>query len=187
MLKTRKMVFIAILGALSFVLMLLNFPLLPGADFLKLDFSILPMLIGLVLFDLKSAYGVLVLRTLLKLLLDNGGAGTMIGLPMNVIALALFLAAFALLWKKTPTRKNFILASVAGTVLLTLAMLVLNLVYAVPMYAQFANFDIGKFIGLGNYLWGMVLPFNLIEGAVFALVFGIVYLPCRPILEKYTI
>ena len=46
-------------------------------------------------------------------------------------------------------------------------MLVLNYVYAVPLYAKFANFDIGKILGLSNYLMTMVLPFNLIEGVIF--------------------
>ncbi|MCC9932843.1 ECF transporter S component, partial [Streptococcus agalactiae] len=59
MTNTRKMVTIAILSALSFVLMMVSFPLIPGAEFLKVDFSILPMLVTFILFDLKSSYGVL--------------------------------------------------------------------------------------------------------------------------------
>ena len=52
--KTQTMTIIAILSALSFVLMIPNFPIIPGVDFLKLDFSILPILLGLILLDLKS-------------------------------------------------------------------------------------------------------------------------------------
>ena len=48
-------------------------------------------------------------------------------------------------------------------------MLVLNYVYAVPLYAKFANFDISTILGLGNYLFAMVVPFNLIEGIIFQL------------------
>ena len=46
--KTQTMTIIAILSALSFVLMIPNFPIIPGVDFLKLDFSILPILLGLI-------------------------------------------------------------------------------------------------------------------------------------------
>ena len=53
-------------------------------------------------------------------------------------------------------------------------MLVLNYVYAVPLYAKFANFDIGKILGLSNYLMTMVLPFNLIEGVIFSVSFLVV-------------
>ena len=54
--------------------------------------------------------------------------------------------------RKNQTSKNFILGSVVGTLALTLAMVVLNYIYAVPLYAKFANFDIGQFIGLYKYL-----------------------------------
>ncbi len=55
------------------------------------------------------------------------------------------------------TAIRFGLASLAGTIGLTLAMLVLNYVYAVPLYAKFANFDIENILGLSNYLLAIVL------------------------------
>ena len=90
MTNTRKLAYIAILSAVSFLLLYFSFPLIPAADFLKVDFSILPVLIALVIFDFKSSIGVLLLRSLLKLLLNNGGPGSMIGLPMNFVALGVF-------------------------------------------------------------------------------------------------
>lgn len=175
MTNTPKLAYIAILSAISFLLLYVQFPLIPGANFLQVDFSILPILIAVVLFDFKSAMGVLLLRTLLKLLLNNGGPGTLIGLPMNVIALALFVWAISHFWSKKPNTKNYIIGSVIGTLLLTVAMFVLNYIYAVPLYAQFANFDISAILGLGNYLFAMVIPFNLLEGLIFALAFGLLY------------
>ena len=71
MTNTRKIAHIAILSTLSFLLMYLQFPLIPSASFLQFDFSILPVLIGLVMIDLQSALGILILRTLLKLMLKD--------------------------------------------------------------------------------------------------------------------
>ena len=48
MTNTRRLSTIAILSAISFVLMYFDFPLLPAASFLKIEFSILPVLVGLV-------------------------------------------------------------------------------------------------------------------------------------------
>ena len=175
MTNTRRLSTIAILSAISFVLMYFDFPLLPAATFLKIEFSILPVLVGLVVMDLPAALGILLLRSLLKLLLNSQGVNTYIGLPMNVVALGVFVIAFGLIWKKERSTLRFLLASLAGTIGLTSAMLVLNYVYAVPLYAQFANFDIGKIIGLSNYLMTMVLPFNLIEGLIFAISFVLMY------------
>ena len=54
MTNTRKLAYIAILSAISFLLLYFSFPLIPAADFLKVDFSILPVLIALVIFDFKN-------------------------------------------------------------------------------------------------------------------------------------
>lgn len=54
MTNTRRLSTIAILSAISFVLMYFDFPLLPAASFLKIEFSILPVLVGLVVMDLPA-------------------------------------------------------------------------------------------------------------------------------------
>ena len=176
MTNTRRLSTIAILSAISFVLMYFDFPLLPAATFLKIEFSILPVLVAL---------GILLLRSLLKLLLNSQGVNTYIGLPMNIVALGVFVIVFGLIWKKERSTLRFLLASLAGTIGLTSAMLVLNYVYAVPLYAQFANFDIREIIGLSNYLMTMVLPFNLIEGLIFAVSFWLLYVLLKPTLKHY--
>ena len=79
---------------------------------------------------------------------------------MNIVALGVFVLAFGLIWKKERTTMRFVLASLVGTIGLTLAMLVLTTFIAVPLYAKFANFDIENILGLSNYLLAMVLPFN---------------------------
>lgn len=182
--STRRLAYIAILSAVSFLLMYFSFPLIPGASFLLVDFSILPVLLALAIFDLKSAFAVLTLRTLLKLLLNNGGVGTLIGLPMNYIALSLFIAALGLTWKKKQTFKSYCLGAGLGTLGLTAAMIILNYIYAAPLYAKFANFDIKAILGMANYLFAMVLPFNLIEGAIFAVSFYVLYLAIKPLIAK---
>lgn len=185
MTHTRKMAVVAILSAISFLLMFFDFPILPGASFLKLDFSILPILLGLVVLDLGGALSILLVRSALKLLLNNQGVNTYIGLPMNIIAVAVFVIAFALILKKEQTTVRFLIASVVGTLGLTLAMLILNYAYAIPLYATFANFDISKILGVANYLFAMVIPFNLLEGVVFAVAFWLIHLLLKPILIKY--
>ena len=185
MTNTRRLSTIAILSALSFVLMYFDFPLLPAASFLRIEFSILPVLVGLVVLDLPAALGVLFLRSLLKILLNNQGVSTYIGLPMNIVALGVFVLAFGLIWRKERTTMRFVLASLAGTIGLTLAMLVLNYVYAVPLYAKFVNFDIENILGLSNYLLAMVLPFNLIEGVIFAISFWLLFVLLKPTLKYY--
>ncbi|MGT2827093.1 ECF transporter S component [Streptococcus himalayensis] len=185
MTKTRKMALIAILSALSFLLMFFDFPILPAVPFLRLDFSIVPILLGLLMLDTRSAMTIVLLRSLLKLVLNNQGVSTYIGLPMNMIAMASFVLVFALVWKKQQTIKRFVLASISATLVLTFVMVLLNAIYAIPLYAMFAGFDIAATIGVGTYLWTMVVPFNMIEGLVFALAFWLVQLFLKPVWKQY--
>ena len=153
---------------------------------MKVDFSILPVLIALVIFDFKSAIGVLLLRSFLKL--DEQMNPPLFN-PDKLQQILRPAAANAernhrYLWKKNQTSKNYILGSVVGTILLTVAMVVLNYIYAVPLYAKFANFDIAQFIGLYKYLFAMVVPFNLLEGLIFSVAFALIYAPLKSILVK---
>ena len=183
--KTRRLTVIALLAAISFVLMIFpQFPLIPGASFLKIDFSFVPVLLGALMLDLKSGYAILLLRSPLKLLLNNEGVNDYIGLPMNIIAMAVLLTVIMVIVKRQDiSPKRYVVGAVLGTLGLTLAMVILNYVYAVPLYAMFANFDIAKTIGLGTYLLWMVIPFNLIEGAILTAVSGLVYLGLRQIIN----
>lgn len=185
LLRTKRLVMIAILSALSFLLLFLSFPLLPAASFLRVDLSIIPMLVALVLYDLRTSMWVLVIRSLLKLFLDNKGVETYIGLPMNMIALGIFLVSFALIWKGKKNLFRYALASAIGTASLSFAMVCLNFLYAIPLYARFAHFDIGKIIGIHYYLFNMVMPFNLLQGFILSVTFYLVYVSCASLLERY--
>ena len=184
--KTRRLTVIALLAAISFVLMVFpQFPLIPGATFLKIDFSFVPVLIGALMLDLKSGYAILILRSLLKVLLNNSGVNDYIGLPMNIVATGVLLTVIMLMvGHRELTVKRFIAGSILGTVGLTLAMVILNYVYAVPLYAMFANFDIKATIGLGTYLLWMVIPFNLIEGIILTAVAGLVFVALRRVITN---
>lgn len=184
MTNTRKMALAAILSAVSFLLMFYKIPLV--IDFFKLDFSIIPILLALVLLGYKySIMVVLPIRTVLDFAFNNSGVNTMIGLPINTVAVAVFVSVFALLWTKKRTWLSFGLASLLGTVALTLSMVAVNFFYAIPLYARFANIDIAGSIGTVKYLSTMVVPFNLLEGVIWALAFGLVYRVLTPLLQNY--
>lgn len=184
--KTRHLTIIALLSAISFVLMIFpQFPILPGASFLKIDFSIVPVLLGTLLLGLKQGYTILILRSVLKLLLNNEGPGDLIGIPMNIMGMAVFMTIIVLVMRRTKLSKGqFMWGTVLGTIGLTLVMVILNYIYAVPLYAIFANFDIKATIGMGRYLLWMVVPFNLIEGILLGVVSGAVFFSFQRVLSN---
>lgn len=183
--RTRKLVLIAMLAAISFILMIFpQFPLIPAADFLKVEFSIIPILVGLYLFDLPAAFLILILRSVLKLLLNNEGINTWIGLPLNIVAVGSFLLIFAIFFKKDSGTRTYVTGGILATLVMTAAMVVANFVYAIPLYAKFAHFDINKIFGASKYLMAMVVPFNLLEGAIFSVSFAIIFVAIKSILEN---
>lgn len=180
--RTRKIIFVALLAAISFVLSydIFQFPLVPAASFLKVDFTILPILIGLFMLGLPSAFAILVVRSILWLLLNSQGVNTFIGLPMNFLAITVFMLAIWLFLKNKFSVKGYILATIVGTIALTAVMLLLNYVYAIPLYSKFAGFDIKTmFPGGINAYMVVVLIFNLIEGVIYSVAFAAVYWALR--------
>ncbi|MFT9389170.1 MAG: ECF transporter S component [Leuconostoc sp.] len=187
--RTQRLTLIAILSAISFGLMLFpQIPLIPGADFLKLDFSIVPVIIAGYWLDLPAALWTVLLRTILKLILANEGVNTYLGLPVNLVAIVVFTAI--LFWLlphfNVKSLSRQVLAIVAATLGLTIAGVLMNWLVAVPLYAQFANFDIAKMIGLGKYFVGMVIPFNIAQGIIWGIVSFAILSLLKPIQHKVT-
>lgn len=119
--KTRRLTLIAMLSAISFVLSypMFQFPLVPSASFLKIDFTILPILIGLFMLGLSSAFAILIIRSLLWLLLNSDGVNTYIGLPMNIIAVTVFVLVLWFFLRHRFSLRNYIMATILGTLALT--------------------------------------------------------------------
>jgi riboflavin transporter FmnP len=182
--RTRKLVLIAMLAYLFHLDDFSAIPFNSGADFLKVEFSIIPILVGLYLFDLPAAFLILILRSVLKLLLNNEGVTTWIGLPLNIVAVGSFILIFAIFFKKDSGTRAYIMGSILATLVMTGAMVVANFVYAIPLYAKFAHFDINQIFGASKYLMTMVVPFNLLEGAIFSVSFAVIFVAIKSILEN---
>ena len=71
--KTQKMVTISLLASFSYLLLFLEIPVLPGFDWLKLDFSDIPVLIGSFVLGPVPAIIIAFIRSLLNFLIKGGG------------------------------------------------------------------------------------------------------------------
>ena len=133
---TRALVVTAMLSAIGYVLMLLNFsvPFMPS--FIKLDISELPALIAS--FSLGPVYGVAVclVKNLLNMLqtqtfgigdLSNFLLGTMFVLPAGVI------------YQRMKSRKGALIGSLAGAVIMALGSVLTNIFLVYPLYYNFMS------------------------------------------------
>ena len=169
---------ISILGAISFLIMLLDFPLWFVPEFYKMDFSDLPGLIGA--FTLGPVAGVLIelLKNILKFAFVGSGTGG-VGEVANFIMGALYVGVAGLCYSKMKTRKGAILGMILGTVVMSLAGGLLNYYVLIPLYSKFMPIEqiIGMakainsiIVDLKSMIIYAVIPFNIFKGIVVSLV-----------------
>nr|WP_276933269.1 ECF transporter S component [Globicatella sulfidifaciens] len=161
-----SLVMLAILGAWAIVLRMFDFPILPAAPFLKVDFSDLMVLIGMMIKGPIGAVAVALIRDSVNYMMKGGEAGLPIGTMMSFLAsMAMFLPTHFILKHadrfKPTVRKVFM--SVTLVLGLVLVMGLFNYFVALPIYVKVMNFPIPD---ITAYLLSVIIPFNLIKGVI---------------------
>ncbi|WP_125766494.1 ECF transporter S component [Lapidilactobacillus wuchangensis] len=175
--RLRLAVSVSIFGVLSYLLMLVEIPILPLFPFLKLDFSDLIPLCGLAIFGFGGASGVVLIRALLHLIMTGFSAQSLIGELGSVIAsLTILLLAQLILQKQQKGQLNWqrrVLLVISGTLVLTVVMAILNYFVLTPLYIKVTGFKLG--MDYLKYVLFAIIPFNLIKGVLVVGLFTVVY------------
>ena len=148
--KTRMLIAVAMLSSISFVLMLLAFPLPVLPAYLKVDFSDIPALIAAI--TMGPVAGILV--AFLKNVLDWFFAGSPTGVPVghmaNFVTSILFMTPVYIIYKKVSSSKGMAFGLGVGTISMAIGMSILNYYVFLPMYAYFLNFPMETGTALVN-------------------------------------
>ncbi len=192
--NVRSITVAAMLSAVAFVLMFLEFPipvLIPS--FIKLDISDLPALLGT--FALGPVYGVAIelLKNLLHILL-KGTSSAGVGELSNFLLGASFAFTAGWLYQRNKTRKGAIAACLIGAAVMALLCVPLNYFVVYPAYVVFYGMPMEAIVGMyqailpGNYgllfcLCVFNLPFTLCKGLLDALLCYFIYKPLSPMLH----
>lgn len=180
--RTRKIVVIGILAALAWIISRFTFPILPWAPFLKIDFSDIPILLGMYVFGPMAGVAIAGVRSLLSYVMSGGEAGFPIGDTSAFLAtLSYTLPIYYLIKDRIPNMKSTLLSSGLGTVSLTVVLSALNWAFIAPMYMYVMGFSVGP---MREYLTISVIPFNLLKGIFVSIVFFAVYYRMYDYLEK---
>lgn len=177
-LSTQRMVMIAMLSALAYVLMLIHFPI-KYLGFLEFELSDIPAVVAGVAYGPLSAVLIELIKNLLKLLTNTttGGVGEM----ANFIISSSFMIVSCGLYHKLRDRSKILISFVVGTLAMTVVAGLMNYFVLLPLYASFAGGmdnivalakatiptidDAGELVVLG------ISPFNLVKG-MYISVFG---------------
>lgn len=180
--KTKKLVGIAMLASLAWVISMLSFPVLPGSPFLKVDFSDLAVLFGMYVYGPAAGVTIALIRSLLSYAQKGGEMGFPIGDTAAFIASVSFtLPIYLVLIKYGSSIKDKIVGIFSSTLSLTVMMSVLNWLFIAPAYMAVMGFDVGP---MRTYLMLAVVPFNLIKGVLVGLVFYVAFGKLKPWLDK---
>ena len=175
--KVQKMVSIAMLAAIGTVLQFVAFPIMPAFSFLKIDFSDIPILLGMFLYGPLAGVITAFVRSLLHLFLTGLAPQNMVGDFASFLASSIFtLPIFYFFGKKKNIRTNRILGLVSGILALTIFMSIANYFVITPIYLQLYGVTTQQFLGtsLASYVAIGIVPFNLIKGLLVSGVFLVI-------------
>ena len=173
---TRKLVFVAILGAVSFVLMLINFSLPFAPSFLKFDIADLPGLFAGFFLGPLAGFEVIVVKILLKLVIQ-GTETAFVGEFSNLVGSTVFVVLAALIYKKDRTKKGAIIAMIVSALAVSVVLIFLNAYVMFPLYSRLYGMPLDAIIGMGTainpritdlttMMLFSVFPFNLFKHLV---------------------
>ena len=185
--KVQKMVSIAMLAAIGTVLQFVAFPIMPAFSFLKIDFSDIPILLGMFLYGPLAGVITAFVRSLLHLFLTGLAPQNMVGDFASFLASSIFtLPIFYFFGKKKNIRTNRIVGLVSGILALTIFMSIANYFVITPIYLQLYGVTTQQFLGtsLASYVAIGIVPFNLIKGLLVSGVFLVLHGKLLPWLSK---
>ncbi len=192
--KTKRLVEIAMLGAVASVLMYFEFPLpFIAPPFYEMDLSEVPVMIGA--FALGPSAGALIelIKILVKLLI-KGTNTAFVGDIANYIIGCSFAVPAALIYKRHKTKKTALIGMMFGTVFMTVIGCFINAYVLLPTYATAFHMPIDAIIEMGatvnanihdifTFVLIAVAPFNLIKGLIISLLTLLLYKHVSPILK----
>ncbi|UUM13213.1 ECF transporter S component [Proteiniclasticum sp. QWL-01] len=175
MLNTRTSTQVTVKGALlvaiAFIFTYFEFPILPSVPWLKLDFSMVPLLLGAL--ALGPGTGVLLTALLQVILFATKSSTGGVGEIANFIVISTMIVVVSLVYKKHRNLTGLVTGLLLGTLGFTLAAVLANKFILVPLFFP------GEFPGgqaaYETYLYRMVPLFNAIKGVSVALLSALLY------------
>lgn len=184
-----KLTMTAMLSAIAFVLMFLEFsvPIMP--PFIKMDLSELPALLGAFAMGPVSGVMICLIKNLLHLFMSStGGVGELSNFLLGVC----FVLPAGLVYRKWKGRRSAVIGALAGAALMAGMSIISNYYIVYPFYYHFmakdAILQAYQVIlpGVGTILECLVVfnaPFTLVKGLCSVGITMLVYKPLSPFLK----
>ncbi|KIR01736.1 Substrate-specific component RibU of riboflavin ECF transporter [Lachnospiraceae bacterium TWA4] len=183
--NTKTLVFTAMMGAVSTVLMAVNFSLPFAPGFLKFDIAEIPALFAGFFLGPVSGCMVVFIKVLLKLI-TQGTETALVGELMNIMGSVCFILPASLIYRLNHTKKGAIIGMISSSVIVSIAFVFINAYIAFPMYSKLYGMPMETIIAMGTainpgitdittLMLYSVFPFNLLKHGVTSLITYFIY------------
>lgn len=194
---TAKLTLTAMFGALAAVLMLFDVPIFFTLPFIKLDFSDIPVILGA--YMLGPLWGAVIafIKVALNFVLD-GTSTVGIGELANLLFALAYVLPAGVIYRFKRTKKGAILSLIAGTLIASVAAVVLDWFVVFPFYISVSSsLTMDKVIGMAsgtnplvNDAFTMmifsVFPANLLKYTLASVITFFAYTPLRKLINSFS-
>ena len=187
--SVRKLTGTAMLSAIAYVLMFLDFsvPFMPS--FIKMDLSELPALIGAFAYGPVAGVVICLVKNVIHLMITTTGG---VGELSNFLLGASFVLVSGGVYRFKKSRKGALIGSVLGAFVMGIFSIISNYFLVYPIYYNFMPQDAILaayqliFSGVKNILQCLIVfnaPFTFIKGMLSVVITFIIYKRISPILK----
>lgn len=190
----NTMIKISLLSVMAFILMFFEVPLPIFPNFLKIDLSDLPALLGAFALGPAAGIGIEFFKNVLHIIFKGTQTG-FVGELANFAVGAILAVTAGSVYRVKKSKKTAILGLIIGSVVMSIAASVLNYTILLPLYAKVYKAPIDAFVAMGSavnpsiktvkdlVMWS-ILPFNLLKGLVVSVVTVPLYKSVSPFLHN---
>lgn len=179
-------------GILAAMAVILYYIEIPVVAFYKLDLSTLPAILAGFAMGPLPGVAVVVIKNLVHML---GTSTACVGEMADIIMSSCFIIPASLIYRRRKDRKSAVLSMAAGTVLMTIAGVLVNYFILIPAYQTLMNLPLEVIVGMGTNVWSYIdntvklvifitAPFNILKGAVLSVVTYLLYKRVSPLLHQ---
>lgn len=183
--RIQRLVGIACFSALAFILMFFEFPILPMAPYLKLDFSDVPVLLGGFIYGPVGGILIAAIKCLIHGMVRGLSPAELIGISSDFVSSLAMLLPFCWVWRHQnwSGKKQAVIGITIATITITIVMSLLNLWVLTPLYMAVwhwkSTLPVAQLVAVG------VLPFNIIKGLLVSIVYIIIAAHLRTWLKQH--
>ncbi len=189
----KHITMIGMFGAISAVLMLLEFPVPLAPAFIKMDFSDLPVILGGYMMGPVAGLIIIIIKIVLNFAF-NGTITAGVGELANFIYSVAYMLPAVLIYKSAKSKKVAAISLATGTIIVSAFAVIVNMFFTFPVYAKLLGMDMDAIVSMGSsvnpfvkdefsLMLFSIFPFNIFKYSVVSILTFYLYKRTKSLLK----